>query len=62
MKNKLVITALLAGMLALTAACGGKDKTAEEAGIAAEFPNSKVTKLGSYKGVEVPGCFRGGNR
>ena len=54
MKNKLVITALLAGMLALTAACGGKDKTAEEAGIAAEFPNSKVTKLGSYKGVEVP--------
>lgn len=51
------IAAALVCALALTGGCG-KSKTADSAkdaasGIAAQYPESKITKLGNYKGVEI---------
>ena len=46
----------LAGMLALTAACGSGENAEEESagtGLASEYPDSSITRLGKYDGVEV---------
>ena len=48
----------LAGMLALTAACGSGENAEEESaatGLASEYPDSSITRLGKYDGVEVAG-------
>ncbi len=52
------MTAALVCVLALTGGCGKSKstdtaKTETETGIASLYPDSKITKLGNYKGVEV---------
>lgn len=63
MKKRWIFVLALVGVLTMTAACGGKEtaedsaqstentKTEEDTGM--DFPNSSVTKLGNYKGVEI---------
>lgn len=61
MKKRWIAALALSGVLALTAACGKGGDAAEEghtageaAGdIAAEYPDSSLTRLGKYEGVEV---------
>ena len=61
MKKRWIAVLALSGVLALTAACGKGGDAAEEghtageaAGdIAAEYPDSSLTRLGKYEGVEV---------
>ena len=52
------IAAVLVCALALTGGCGKSKSTDTEnttgTGIAGQYPDSKVTKLGNYKGVEIP--------
>lgn len=58
MKKRTLALLALAGLLVFTAACGGKkdsEKTSEKPAAEEEdIQNSKITKLGTYKGVEVP--------
>lgn len=60
MKKRNLVLLALVGLLIFTTACGGKkgdagktEGTAEDTAGAVEFPNSSITKLGKYKGVEV---------
>lgn len=58
MKKRWLVMAALAGLLTLTAACQKEDAVSEntaseDAGIASQFPDSSVTKLGNYKGIQV---------
>ncbi len=58
MKKGWMLVAALAGAVMLSAACGGKTEdtpgSPEETGAVNEqFPDSRVTKLGKYKGVEI---------
>ena len=62
MKKRWIAVLALSGMLAL-AACGNSEDAAEqentaqesaEEGIAAEYPDSRLVRLGKYDGVEVP--------
>lgn len=60
MKKRWIAVLALTGMLALTAACGSGEHTAEEStesgsagDIAAEYPDSSITRLGKYDGVEI---------
>ena len=58
MKKKWILTLVLAGVLALTAACGNKkdekqDSAKNEASAESEEHKSKVVKLGNYKGVKA---------
>ena len=57
MKKRWMAAALVC-VLALTGGCGKSKstdtaKTETETGIASLYPDSKLTKLGNYKGVEV---------
>lgn len=57
MKRRWIAVLALSAALALTAACGNSSDAVEEesadTGIAAEYPDSSITKLGKYKGVEI---------
>lgn len=57
MKRRWIAVLALSAAFALTAACGNSSGTAEEestdTGIAAEYPDSSITKLGKYEGVEI---------
>ncbi len=56
MKKKWIFILALAGLFAMTGACGNKKEENSQEGTAStedEFSDSKVVKLGKYKGVEV---------
>ena len=65
MKKKWIAAALVCA-LALTGGCG-KSKSSDASdngtgstasGIAGQYPDSSITKLGNYKGVEIAEAFR----
>lgn len=61
MKKRWIAVLALSGLLALSAACGKSGEVNEEnaaqegavGGIADEYPDSSITRLGKYNGVEI---------